>query len=152
MFGKRYYFLMFQIRQPLVIARGERAADYFFHDRCFAIRLEFFECVIVSGAIDKFDVDGYISFTDKQIVIECPADPTVAVNKWMRVFECQVQTGDPSYDMFMTRGIVFCYHLFHEFGNFGCVGRDMSTYAYTLLALAESSGDFIADIGNEHFM
>ena len=30
--------------------------------------------------------------------------------------------------------------------------RNMSTYAYTLLTRAKSSGDVIADIGNEHFM
>src|SRR3989344_7396662 len=115
MFGKRYDFLMFQIRQPLVIARGERAADYFFHDRRFAIRLEFFECVIVSGAIDKFDVDGYISFTDKQIVIDRSADPAVAVNKWMCIFEGKVETGNPPHDMFMAFVTWFLPSLFFCF-------------------------------------
>ena len=58
-----------------------RAADYFLHDPGLIVCLEFFESVVVSGAIDKLNVDWHISFADKQVIIDCPADSAVTVNK-----------------------------------------------------------------------
>src|SRR3990167_3863266 len=83
-------FLIFQIRQSLVITVGKRATHYFFHNRCFITSLEFFERVVVSGPIDEFDVDGHIAFADKQIVVNRSANPAITVNKWVRVLEGQV--------------------------------------------------------------
>jgi len=100
-FGKRYYFFMFQIRQSFMIAVRERASDDFFHYRCLVARLKFFERVIVSGAIDKLYIDGYVSFADEQVIIDCSSDAAIAIDERVRIFERKVQTCNPAHDVLM---------------------------------------------------
>ena len=87
-----------QIRQPLVVAICEGAKNYLLHSLDALLSMILTERVVISGAINKSDVNRDISFSYKEVIDEYAADSSVAIDEWMDRFKLQMKMSEATRD------------------------------------------------------
>ena len=107
----------FEVGQAFVIGVAECFAHDLLHDGGVSFAVESGKGIVVESPVDELDIDGHMSLADQVVVVKHATDPAVAINKWVDVFEGEVEACDTFDDVFLTTGSVGDEHLAEKCGN-----------------------------------
>src|SRR3989338_6177500 len=79
-----------QIRQTFMITIREGFTHYLLHKGCSTVLIKFLKRIIIFLAVDKFNIDGHKTFSDKQIIVDNASYSTVTIIEWMKTFKSKM--------------------------------------------------------------